>query len=205
MRKLFILLSICLLFLLAACGGSGSIDEEPTSEADSQTNEGDNALTVIEATAVIDELPRATITPPPVPVESDSAEVGYPPPPEATTLPEGYTAQESVQIDPYPGPDYELLPQPDVEFASITAGTETIWISISAGIQCDEEADSYEDIIAVVDYLGEQDVAVYDGQTEARLVCSACGCPESVYYRVMIDVEDLETAVSLGFDEDITQ
>ncbi|MEM7334938.1 MAG: hypothetical protein AAF490_22870 [Chloroflexota bacterium] len=212
---------LILLLIISACGGT--TDAEPSADENEVVEETGgikpDPLTVVEddegeeteaeePAAEADELPRATITPPPIeePEVSSSDADGYPPPPEPTAFPEGYQSLEiAPQRDPYPAPIIELLPQPDVEFATLDANVETAWVVISSGIQCDTDAPSYNDILEAIDVLAEEDIAVYDGVTESRAVCAACGCPASTFYRLNIATDMVETAVSLGFAEETVQ
>ncbi len=212
MKKLLFILIFSL--LIVACGASAadtepSVDENETAEETGGVKP--DPLTVVEddeadePEAETDVLPRATITPPPT-IEEPTAEPieeGYPAPPEPTAVPEGYQGFEiAPQRDPYPGPVLERLPQPDVEFAAADASIATTWVIISSGVQCDTDGPSYDDILEAIELLSAEDIAVYDGTTESRVVCAACGCPASVFYRLNIAEDNINTAVSLGFAEE---
>lgn len=201
--KKSLILSIFILTLMVACGGTAVEDEAVELSGENRSVESSTeALTVIETTAEADELPRATITPPPQPDEdeADGDSDAYPAPLESTSPPTAYGEQPVVPtLDPYPGPVLETLPQPDVTFAELPEGVVTSWVELSSGMQCDEDGPTYEDISEVMMVLEEAEIAVYDGVTESRVVCQACGCPNSIFYRLEIGTNDLETAVVLGF------
>ncbi|MFQ5421782.1 MAG: hypothetical protein ACE5EY_15630 [Anaerolineae bacterium] len=108
----------------------------------------------------------------------------YPPaPPAPTSLPEDYPAQPPVPpTSPYP------------------TGLFT-WLTLPVGKQC-EEGKSYDNLATAVNDLANAGVAVKTAETVELAVCSACGCPTSAHYRVEIDVDGLDAAIALGWQEE---
>lgn len=215
MKKSILLILFAVLYtLIVACGGTAAESVEPTAQPDEAIT--DNALTTVEE-STDSGTARPTVTSPPLPEITAEAE-DYPAAPVGTAVPEGYSTTTLPTRDPYPGgeePDanaesgLEEAPVEevviDIEFATLRNGTETAWVVVSAGVQCEPEEKLFADINEAGDALIEADVAVYDAVVESRMVCAACGCPESAHYRLEIDAEAVETAVDLGFVEDVEQ
>jgi hypothetical protein len=53
-----------------------------------------------------------------------------------------------------------------------------------------------------VENLEENGVAVISAEAVSMMVCQACGCPTSEFYRVNIDAYDLTTAISIGWNRE---
>lgn len=185
------------LLWITACSGAAGPEAEPTVVHFSSDRGG--ALTTIDPTAETEDAARPTITP--LPTAETEEDGGYPAPPTSQTpLPEGYPAKPTA-VSPYPAPvtESEILPQPEVDFATLPSDTETAWVVAPSGVQCEPESSQFKDIVAAVEALNEVDVDVYDGVTESRIVCAACGCPESTHYRLLIEKAKVDIATDLGF------
>ena len=120
--------------------------------------------------------PKATdigpITPVPYPPPREDA--GYP----APALPEGYPAPElQATIDPYPG-GFAVIQHP-------------------AGVQCEDPL--YPDLDSAIAALEEAGIKTNKAEVIEMMVCTACGCPTSTHYRVLIAPIDLNEALSLGW------
>ena len=119
--------------------------------------------------------------------ESFEIPVPYPGPnPTATPYPEGYPVPTIIPtIDPYP------------------ENSNTTWILYPVGVQCEDASTSK--------YQSEQDaeagltaagITVHSASTTELIVCTACGCPTSVHYRIEINEVDLDKAISLGWESE---
>lgn len=199
MKEIKRLLYVLCCLVLVACGGDVVVDPtEPTRGAEPP---------VVEVTAEPGEG-RATPTTSGLPNVTEQPDDAYPSQPDPTRPSIGYEETTSEeQADPYPAPEAALPEEGeiDIAFATLSDDDETVWIAMSAGIQCEPESKIYDDINEAAEALQAEDVDVYDAEIEPRIVCAACGCPESTYYRLQIDEAGLETAVSLGFAEDLEQ
>ncbi len=67
-----------------------------------------------------------------------------------------------------------------------------------AGEQCAETL-TYPDLASAVTTLEEAGVTVVDSEQFEQVVCQACGCPTSQYYRLQIEPESLSKAMALGW------
>jgi hypothetical protein len=140
-----------------------------------------------------DEIPTEEVEPPvtePAPalstIEFTATEPGYPGP----TSPDSYPGP--VDDPGYPGPP-PATPEP----ASYPAGT-VFWMLHPAGMQCEDPL-IYPELEDAVAALEDNEVIVSSSEEVELLVCAACGCPTSKYYRVQIDADDLIAATALGW------
>jgi hypothetical protein len=79
-----------------------------------------------------------------------------------------------------------------------------IWIIRPVGIQCEEgTAPGYGDLRESVATLTAAGIRVVDSEMTELMVTTSCGSPTSAHYRVQIDFEDLEDALSMGWQEEI--
>jgi len=115
---------------------------------------------------------------PSFPLPSDPE--AYPEPEE----PSGYPPPPIVTSTPYAYPE----------------GT-TFWITHAAGLQCEQPL-IYPTLDDAVRALEENRVAVISAESFDMMVCQACGCPTSEFYRVNIDAYDLDTAISIGWNRE---
>jgi hypothetical protein len=131
-----------------------------------------------EAAPALPTLDTSLVEPSfPLPSDSDAYpnpkdRSGYPPPPPIMTS------------TPYAYPD-----------------GATFWILHSAGIQCEEPL-IYPTLDDAVENLEENGVAVISAEAVSMMVCQACGCPTSEFYRVNIDAYDLNTAISIDWNRE---
>jgi len=77
----------------------------------------------------------------------------------------------------------------------------TFWITHAAGLQCEQPL-IYPTLDDAVRALEENRVAVISAESFDMMVCQACGCPTSEFYRVNIDAYDLDTAISIGWNRE---
>jgi hypothetical protein len=115
---------------------------------------------------------------PSFPLPSDPE--AYPEPEE----PSGYPPPPIVTSTPYAYPE----------------GT-TFWITHAAGLQCEQPL-IYPTLDDAVRALEENRVAVISAEAFDMMVCQACGCPTSEFYRANIDAYDLDTAISIGWNRE---
>ena len=138
--------------------------------------------------------------------ESNNASQARPTPtsessaPESTDLPIPYpgaaaTAVINSNSDDYPAPQIIRTIDP------YPAESSTVWVVHPVGIQCEDTAtakyQSEQDVQAGLTAAG---ITVYDVTTTELMVCSACGCPTSIHYRVEMSASDLNKAISLGWE-----
>lgn len=171
--KKFTILSIFLLLLVTVAYGTTACGSSiPTTTR--PANESDSSNQARPTPTSENQLSEPTKLPVPYPGA----------PATAVPIPEDYPAAQQIYptIDPYP------------------ADGNTVWVLYPVGVQC-EDASSGK-------YKSEQDaeagltaagIIVYDVTTTDLMVCTACGCPTSVHYRVKINETDLNKAVSLGW------
>jgi hypothetical protein len=112
----------------------------------------------------------------------------------------------------YPGPaspPAELLPMPtgtpgaypliDEPWSTPDPYPDGVAIIIHpAGEQCAETL-IYPDLDSAVNILEDAGVTVVDSEQFEQVVCQACGCPTSQYYRLQIEPESLSKAMALGW------
>ncbi len=184
--KRFLWLLISILWLTAvSCGPT--VEEESPTEVPPDSDGG--ALNEAPE-ADPDVFPRATLTPPPVgePIEPETAsgsDTGYPAPPPAPTLPEGYEI---------PTPPASLNPYPE-------ATGNLIWILKPVGEQCAETPTTPDLQTAVADMIAFG-IPVEASEMTDLIVCEACGCPTSAHFRLQIDSGYLGNAEVLGWFEE---
>jgi hypothetical protein len=86
-------------------------------------------------------------------------------------------------VDPYPG--------------------GIIWIIRPVGTQCEDGTTlGYGDLRESVATLTAAGLRVVDSEMVELMVTTACGSPTSAHYRVQIDIEDLDSALSMGWDRE---
>ncbi|GJM42195.1 MAG: hypothetical protein DHS20C20_24770 [Ardenticatenaceae bacterium] len=177
--KRFLWILTAVLWLTAVSCSPATVEEASPTPADN-----DGAL--LEAPlAEPDVFPRATLTPPPVEPETttdNQTEAGYPAPPPASTFPEGY---------PGPTPPPAINPYPE-------ATGSLIWILKPVGEQCAETPPTPDLQTAVADMVAFG-IPVEASEMTDLPVCSACGCPTSVHFRLQIDSGYLGNAEVLGW------
>ena len=120
--------------------------------------------------------------------EPTAPDTAYPglasPPAELMPLPTAASGAYPIQEEPWSTPD----PYP---------GGVAIIIH-PAGEQCAETL-IYPDLDSAVNTLEEAGVTVVDAEQFEEVVCQACGCPTSQYYRLQIEPESLSKAMALGW------
>ena len=123
------------------------------------------------------------------------------------------TLDTSLVEPSFPLPsDPEAYPEPEVpsENPALPIATSTpfaypegttFWITHPAGFQC-EDPPMYPTLDDAVGALEENGVAVISAEAFGMMVCEACGCPTSEFYRANIDANDLDTAISIGWNRE---
>ncbi len=106
--------------------------------------------------------------------------------------------------DPEAYPEPELpsgYPAPPIATSTPFAYPEgaTFWITHPAGIQCEDPL-MYPTLDDAVGALEENGVTVISAEAFGMMVCEACGCPTSEFYRANIDANDLDTAILIGWN-----
>jgi hypothetical protein len=104
----------------------------------------------------------------------------------------------------YPGPEEPAgYPAPPIMTAAPAAYPEgtTFWMDHSAGLQCEEPL-TYPTIDDALAALEEKGVIALKSESFGMAVCEACGCPTSQHYRVNIDANDLDKAITLGWNRE---
>jgi hypothetical protein len=175
--RLLILLSIWSM-TAAACGQQTVTPEPPIEPA----LEDEDALR--EPATDLDILPRVTITPS---AEGESAPVddAYP---VATEVP-------FVEDAGYPAPVDDAPTSIDTGYP---APEGSVWIIFPVGVQCGAaEENRYPDLASAIAGLTAAGITVNNSEMVDLLVCAACGCPTSAHYRVEIDGDQLNSALSL--------
>jgi len=103
---------------------------------------------------------------------------GYPAFPSPTPFPPGYPAPViEPTTDPYPGGLAIMV--------------------LPAGRQCQET--TYPDQASALATLEDAGIRVSEISEVGLLVCEACECPTSLHYRALINPEDINLALSLGW------
>ncbi len=172
MRKLFLLISLIGVILLAACGPAANTNEsvEP------------NTPSELPAQPANDDKP--TLTPPPLP---DS----YPAPATSQST--------SEQTDGYPGPP-PAAPAADAYPGAYPAPGEFVWMIRPLGEQCAEpNPNNPTDLTEAVASLTAAGITTGKAEMIELMVCSACGCPTSAHFRIQIDAADVKAAESLDW------
>jgi hypothetical protein len=122
-----------------------------------------------------DVLPRATITGTAAPAEA------YPARPTLAPLPEGYVQPEALPtVNAYPAAEGQT------------------WITIPAGVQCEEPLlyPTQEDAVASLETAG---ITVHEARTVQLPVITLCGSPTGLQYLVLIDSANLGQAEQMGW------
>ncbi len=162
-------------FLLTACGTAPPAETivTPTANAGS-----DNALPALEQAATAPALATAE------PLPED-----YPPPQPALPVPATYPPD-------YPGPP-TLMPTVDPYPGGM------VWIIRPVGIQCEDgTAPGYGDLQESVATLTAAGLRVVDSEMIEMMVTTSCGSPTSAHYHIQIDVADLNSALSMGWEQE---
>jgi len=163
--------------LVSSCGTSPpvEIDLTPAVEPDN-----DDTVPVLDRAVPAPALPTAE----PLPEEY---------PPAQPTLP----AQATYPPD-YPGP-LTLLP------TVVPYPGGMVWIIRSVGIQCEDgTTPGYGDLRESVATLTAAGIRVVDSDMTELMVAESCGSPTSAHFRVQIDAEDLEDALSMGWEKEFS-
>jgi hypothetical protein len=160
-------------FLITSCGTAPPA--EPTMTPGAKPNESDDAPSLKPA-ATAPALPTAEPLPedypPPAPTLQPTNPADYPGP--ATVMP---------TVDPYPG--------------------GMVWIIRPVGIQCEDGTTlGYGDLSEAVATLTAAGLRVTDSEMIEMMVTTSCGSPTSAHYRVQISSDDLDTALSMGWDRE---
>ncbi len=139
-----------------------------------------------------------TATPANEPADSSSDPALEPEPtapalPTAESLPADYPPPQPTTPPDYPGP---TTPTPTID--PYPGGV--VWILRPVGIQCEDGTDpGYRDLAEAVATLTAAGMRVVDSEMTELLVAASCGSPTSAHYRVQIEAEDMETALSMGW------
>jgi hypothetical protein len=108
------------------------------------------------------------------------------------------TIPTAVPLATDPPPTATLPPTstPASQIATPVA-TGPIWVMQAQGVQC--EGNKFTDLKDAVSQLQAQGVTVIAAEEVEMMVMTVCGGPTSTHYRVQIQAEGLDTAVSLGW------
>lgn len=161
-------------FLFTSCGTAPPAGSNLTPAAEPLEN---NAYPGLEPAATAPSLPTSE----PLPAE-------YPPPqptlPPTATYPPGYVGPPTPPaVDPYPG--------------------GMVWIIRPVGTQCEDgTAPGYGDLREAVATLTAAGIRVAASEMTELMVAASCGSPTSAHYRVQISGEDLEDALSMGWQQE---
>lgn len=145
--------------------------------------------------------PPAVSNPTPaVQPERDAAEPALEAAPTAESLPEEYPASErALPPQPtypadYPGPP-TMMPTVDPYPGGMA------WIIRPVGIQCEEgTAPGYGDLAEAEATVTAAGIRVVDAEMIELMVPTSCGSPTSAHFRLQIEAEDLDSALSLGWE-----
>jgi hypothetical protein len=75
-----------------------------------------------------------------------------------------------------------------------------VWIIRPVGIQCEDgTALGYGDLGEAVATLTAAGLRVADSEVIELMVTTSCGSPTSAHYRVQINSDDLDSALSMGW------
>lgn len=178
MRKRYWFIILTVLALLAACGPA--TPSTPEDRQDSPQQEEDSGAGLETPLPVPDE---PTKTPPPV-----NSYPAQPLPEPPSVIDEGYPQQPDV------------LPTPESYPGAYPAPEGFAWIIRPVGEQCAEpDANSYADLQEAVTALTAAGITVSQADMLNLMVCSACGCPTSAHFHVLIESDQLAAAESLGW------
>ena len=119
--------------------------------------------------------------------------------PTAEPLPENYPAPAPIQPT-YP-PDYPAPPTSMPTVDPYPGGM--IWIIRPVGIQCEDgTALGYGDLRESIATLTAAGLRVIDSEIIELMVTTSCGSPTSAHYRIQINADDLDNALSMGWDRE---
>ena len=175
-----ILLFSCSLLILGAlfissCGTAPPAGTNLTPTAEPDDGDVDPAL---EPAVTAPALPTAE----PLPAE-------YPPP------------QPTLPTQPTYPPDYPGPPTPPPTVDPYPGGMT--WIIRPVGIQCEDGTSlGYGDLRESVATLTAAGIRVVESGMTELMVAASCGSPTSAHFRVQIDAEDLENALSMGWEKE---
>ena len=160
-------------FLITSCGTAPPAETNMTPAAEPGDSD---AGPVLEPAATAPALPTAEPLPgdypPPAPLVQPTYPPDYPGPP--TPLP---------TVDPYPG--------------------NMVWIIRPVGIQCEDgTAVGYGDLRESIATLTAAGLRVVDSEIIELMVITSCGSPTSAHYRIQINADDLDSALSMGWDRE---
>ena len=162
-------------FLITSCGTAPPAGTNMTPAAESGDSD---AGPVLKPAATAPALPTAE------PLPKD-----YPPP------------QPALPIQPTHPPDYPGPPTPMPTVDPYPGGM--IWIIRPVGIQCDDGTTlGYGDLRESVATLTAAGLRVADSEIIEMMVTTSCGSPTSAHYRIQISTDDLDSALSMGWDRE---
>lgn len=119
--------------------------------------------------------------------------------PTAEPLPEDYPPP--APLEPTYPPDYPAPPTPMPTVNPYPGGM--IWIIRPVGIQCEDgTAPGYGDLRESVATLTAAGLRVVDSEIVELMVTTSCGSPTSAHYRIQINADDLDSALSMGWDRE---
>ena len=161
------------IFLITSCGTAPPAETTMTPAAEPSDSD---AGPVLEPAATAPALPTAEPLP-----------ENYPPPaqPIQPANPSDYpgAATSIPTVDPYPG--------------------GMVWIIRPVGIQCEDgTALGYGDLKESVATLTAAGLRVADSEVIELMVTTSCGSPTSAHYRVQISSDDLDSALSMGWERE---
>jgi len=160
-------------FLLAACGTAPPADLNVTPAVEP---------TGVATSPVLEQAPAEPLQPTaePLPAEYPPAQPELPVQP---TYPADYPAPPTP-IDPYPG--------------------GMVWIIRPVGIQCEDgTALGYGDLRESVATLTAAGLRVVEAEMLELMVTASCGSPTSAHFRVQISADDLNSAISMGWEREL--
>ena len=179
-----------LIFLtwLAACGPAAPVESPEILEESDLT----------KAPEIFMETPPALSTKaggPAVPTDP----MRTPPP-----LPEGYPVEPAPAPTPIEGYPAQSLTAPLVEAYPDNTGSDGfVWVIRPLGEQCaDPDQSQYADLKEAVAGLTAAGITVGEAEMTNLMVCSACGCPTSVHFRIQVETTDVAAAESLGWERE---
>jgi hypothetical protein len=120
--------------------------------------------------------------------------------PTAEPLPENYPAP-ALPIEPTNPSDYPGPPTPMPTIDPYPGGM--IWIIRPVGIQCEDgTALGYGDLREAAATLTAAGLRVVDSEVIEMMVTTSCGSPTSAHYRIQISSDDLDSALSMGWERE---
>ena len=159
-------------FLITSCGTAPPAGTNITPAAEPSDSD---ASPVLKPVATAPALPTA-----------ESLPENYPPPvPIQPTFPPDYPGPATLMptVDPYPG--------------------GMIWIIRPVGIQCEDgTALGYGDLRESVATLTAAGLRVVDSEIVELMVTTSCGSPTSAHYRIQINADDMDSALSMGWERE---